>query len=239
MPKRTSDTFPLVIGGCLVLLALFLHSIYEDLLKEAVLKRLSTFMGIGEAELVSRLAEMAVPVIGAVAVGWIIYFYLKAHLSTDLPAVPRLSISFLESAPFVYDALKFRCYRFRVKNETDVLIGSCKAQMESAYKSDGTRIVSIPFSLRRSFSHDEIFTLRGGEEIFIDLLAVPLDPQYANFPAKIAELGAQDWPQFGNGGAVFPNETTLFTIQVLSNAPPARLTLKYENDGREWRVIRT
>src|SRR6266849_6331201 len=112
MPKRTSDSFPAIIGGCLVVLALFFHSIYEDLLKEAVLKRLSAFMGIQEAELVSRLAEMAVPIVGAVAVVWFLYFYLKAHLSQDLLSAPRLSITFLEEPPFVYQVdPKFRRYR--------------------------------------------------------------------------------------------------------------------------------
>jgi hypothetical protein len=72
MAKRTSDSFPAVIGGGIILLALFFHSIYEDLLKAAILGRLSAFMGIAEAELVSRLTEMAVPIIGAVADIWFV-----------------------------------------------------------------------------------------------------------------------------------------------------------------------
>jgi hypothetical protein len=69
----------------LVVLALFFHSIYEDLLKAAILKRLSAFMGIEEAELVSRLTEMAVPIVGAVAVVWFLYWYLKRELGAQQP----------------------------------------------------------------------------------------------------------------------------------------------------------
>jgi hypothetical protein len=85
MTKRTSDLFPVVIGGGVILLALFLHSIYEDLLKAAVLKRLSAFMEMPEAELVSRLAEMAVPIIGAVAIIWIVLRYVRRELRAEMP----------------------------------------------------------------------------------------------------------------------------------------------------------
>lgn len=238
MPKPPSDSFPTVVGGSLLLLVLLLHSIYEDLLKEAVFKYLSSVMGMQEAELISRLTEMAAPIVGMVVVIGFLSSYLKTQLSPDL--APRLSIAYLEKAPFVYDQPKYRCYRFAVKNETNLLIGSCKAQMESAYKSDGTRIVGIPFSLRRSFASDEIFTLRGGEEVFVDLLAIPLNPQYGNSIARIAEFGALNWPEFGSkGGAGFQNGPIIFTIQVLSDASPVRLTLKYEDDGGEWKVRRT
>jgi hypothetical protein len=85
MAKRPSDLFPAVIGGGVILLALFFHSIYEDLLKGAVLKRLSAFMGMPEAELVSRLAEMAGPIIGAVAVIWIVLWYDRRELRAEIP----------------------------------------------------------------------------------------------------------------------------------------------------------
>jgi hypothetical protein len=40
MWKQPKGSFLAVIGGGLILLPLFFHSIYEDLLKAAVLKRL-------------------------------------------------------------------------------------------------------------------------------------------------------------------------------------------------------
>jgi hypothetical protein len=80
MRKRTKDSFPAVIGGGLIILALFFHSIYEDLLKAAVLKRLSEVMGIAKAELVSRLTEMAGPIVGAVAVIWVVLWYARREL---------------------------------------------------------------------------------------------------------------------------------------------------------------
>jgi hypothetical protein len=236
--SRKSDNFPLVLlGGGLGLWLLF-HAIWDILFEDWLKHQLEHLAGHTVAEMIERFGSVGFPALAAIATVWFLYSYIKAHLSQNLPAAPYISITFLEEAPFIYTAPKYRCYRFRVKNETAVLIGSCKAQMESAYKSDGSCIVSIPFSLRRSFSHDEVFTLRGGEEIFIDLLAVPLDPQYAHFPARIAELGMKDWPELGSGGTCFPNEATKFTVQVLSDAPPARLTLKYENVDREWRVLR-
>src|SRR3954467_6335889 len=85
MPKRTKDSLPAIIGGSVILLALFFHSIYEDLLKAAVLKRLSAVMGIEEAELVSRLTEMALPIVGSVAVVWFLYGYLKRELLAQIP----------------------------------------------------------------------------------------------------------------------------------------------------------
>jgi hypothetical protein len=66
-------------------LALFFHSIYEDLLKAAVLKHLSAVMGMPEAELVSRLTEMAGPIVGAVAVIWIVLWYARRELRAELP----------------------------------------------------------------------------------------------------------------------------------------------------------
>jgi hypothetical protein len=85
MRKPTKDSFPAVIGGCVILLALFFHSIYEDLLKAAVLNRLSAVMGVPEAELVSGLTEMSLPILGSVAVVWFLYGYLKRELSAQDP----------------------------------------------------------------------------------------------------------------------------------------------------------
>jgi hypothetical protein len=85
MAKRISDSVPAVIGGGIILLSLFFHSIYEDLLKAAVLKRLSAVIGIEEAELVSRLTEMALPIMGAVAVVWFLYIYLKREMMAQIP----------------------------------------------------------------------------------------------------------------------------------------------------------
>jgi hypothetical protein len=85
MAKRTSDLFPAIIGGAVILLAIFFHSIYEDLLKAAVLKRLGAFVELPEAELVSRLAEMAVPIVGAVAVAWILLWYARREFRAGTP----------------------------------------------------------------------------------------------------------------------------------------------------------
>jgi hypothetical protein len=85
MRKATRDSFPAIIGGGLIILALFFHSIYEDLLKAAVLKHLSAVMGMPEAELVSRLTEMAGPIVGAVAVIWIVLWYARRELRAELP----------------------------------------------------------------------------------------------------------------------------------------------------------
>lgn len=85
MARRINDLVPAVVGGCLAVLALLFHSIYEDLLKAAVFKRLSAFMGVQEAELVSRLTEMALPILGSVAVVWFLYGYLKRELSAQTP----------------------------------------------------------------------------------------------------------------------------------------------------------
>jgi hypothetical protein len=236
--SRKSDNFPLVLlGGGLVLWLLF-HAIWDILFEDWLKHQLEHLAGHTVAEMIERFGSVGSPALAAIATVWFLYTYIKVDLSQNLPAAPGLSIAFWEDEPFVYTATKYRCYRFRVKNETNALIGSCKAQMESAYKSDGTRIVGIPFSLRRSFSAEELFTLRGGEEIFIDLLAVPLDPQYVPPLARIAELGMKDWPEIGTGGTCFPAEATRFTVQVLSDTPPVRLALKYENDGKEWRVLR-
>ena len=90
MRKRTKDSFPAVVGGGLIILALFLHSIYEDLLKAAVLKRLSEVMGIAEAELVSRLTEMTGPIVGAVAVIWVVLWYARRELRWRQKVTGRL-----------------------------------------------------------------------------------------------------------------------------------------------------
>lgn len=85
MAKRPGDLFPVIIGGSVILLALFFHSIYEDLLKAAVLKRLSALMDMPEAELLSRLTEMSVPIIGAVAVIWLVLLYARRELRAEIP----------------------------------------------------------------------------------------------------------------------------------------------------------
>ncbi len=85
MTRRTSDLFPAIIGGGIAVLAIFFHSIYEDLLKEAILKRLSAFIGVPEAEVVSRLTEMAVPIIGAVATVWILLWYAGREFRSGVP----------------------------------------------------------------------------------------------------------------------------------------------------------
>jgi hypothetical protein len=209
------------------------------------------YLGLGTLVMPESLDQFLTFMVVTVAVSWVVFFLVRllgapphfargdADVIADLKQriTPRLSVEFQSRPPFVFEQLKFRCYRFRVTNETNALVGSCKALMESAFKSDGTRIVEIPFSLRRSFTHDEIFTLRGGEEIFVDLLAVPLDSQFANYPAKLAELGVQVWPQFGTGGTCFGNEPTRFTVQVLSDAAPVRLALEYRKINGEWRVV--
>jgi hypothetical protein len=85
MAKRLSDSFPIVVGGGVVVVALFFHSIYEDLLKDIVLKRVSAFMGLPVAELVSRLTEMAVPIVGAVASIWIVLLFARREFRSVVP----------------------------------------------------------------------------------------------------------------------------------------------------------
>ena len=80
MDKKSEGFWPVVflVFG---LLALALHSLYEDLLKAALLRWLGGFVGVGEAELMGRLTEMAVPIAGAIAVLSFFYWFLKREFA--------------------------------------------------------------------------------------------------------------------------------------------------------------
>jgi hypothetical protein len=155
------------------------------------------------------------------------------------------SLFFEDRDPFVYDTtednIMFRCNRFRIFNDTGQTLLSCKAQVCSAVEN-GRQVVGIPFSLRRSFRHEEVFSLRPGEETFIDLLAVPLDMPFAHMPANLAVYGRK-WPQFDSSFAALRPECTI-VVQVLSERLPSTMTLRFENttaDPRQkegWQLSR-
>ena len=84
MDKKSEGFWP-VVFLLFGLLALALHSLYEDLLKAALLRWLGGFLGVGEAELMSRLTEMAVPIAGAIAVMSFFYWFLKREFAKQSP----------------------------------------------------------------------------------------------------------------------------------------------------------
>jgi hypothetical protein len=146
MAKRTSDLFPAVIGGGTILLALFIHSVYEDLLKAAVLKRLSAFMDMPEAELVSRLAEMAVPIVGAVAVVWIMLWFAWREVKAEIPN-PLLEAQRQQTEAILAhtEALKARPHSAEppASGGPIVLAGIVNALMEKAMQY-GFKMTAVP-----------------------------------------------------------------------------------------------
>jgi hypothetical protein len=153
-------------------------------------------------------------------------------------ANPRVRIEFGKGEPFAYTAkgrsgADFRCYRFRVTNVGLTPLGSCKAQIGKSFNDAGDQIVGILFSLQRSHSGTETFPLRPDEEKFVDLVAVPLAP-YANRPAKIAAWG-ESWPDFAQTtGTALPRKPCTLNIQVLSEAPASKISMRFEPVNGEW-----
>ena len=97
---------------------------------------------------------------------------------------PRIELEFSHGGPFAYtDHVNFdgkelfRCYRFSAKNVGSLPLIGCKAQVASILEDGGRETVGIPFSLKRNLQNTVTFALQPGEKEFIDLIAVPLDPQ--------------------------------------------------------------
>ena len=75
--RERSENFELVVLGAVGALSLAMHGIYESLLKELLVRLLGKVFGVGEAELMSRLLEMAIPLTSAIAIVWFLYWYLE------------------------------------------------------------------------------------------------------------------------------------------------------------------
>jgi hypothetical protein len=99
--RRFPDSVLIVFVGALLALSLAFHSIYEDLLKSAVLRQLGAVMGMTEAEVTGRLTEVAVPLLMAFGTLWYVFRYLKREFDAQLAATlkPSLNITFDPSNP--------------------------------------------------------------------------------------------------------------------------------------------
>jgi len=171
---------------------------------------------------------------------WIIGGLLRRVVVLEEKTRPKLKLAYENNIyPFIYDATdsrgrSYRCYRMRVKNGGLQQLNSCKAEVERAVRTDGVGVVNIPFSLKGTHYEGETFELRADQELFVDLVAVPLGEHFAGRAAKLAQWG-QSWPHVSSdvGEALLPQKPTKIFVQVLSEAPPAKLTLMFEpgDDG--------
>src|ERR1700732_3240498 len=107
--SRKSYNFPLVLlGGGLGLWLLF-HTIWSILFEDWLRHQLEQFAGHTVAEMIERFGSVGFPALAAIATVWFLYSYIEAHLDqslSDSALSPRLSITYREEAPFVYDAQK-------------------------------------------------------------------------------------------------------------------------------------
>jgi hypothetical protein len=86
---RRSDTFEVVVLGCVLALVLLFESIYEDLLKATVLRAFGQLVGSSEAELMAGLTQISLPVVAAVGVVWFLYRYLSRQFERELAEIVR------------------------------------------------------------------------------------------------------------------------------------------------------
>ena len=169
---------------------------------------------------------------GAIFVGLLFWWLLAFATEYRQKAEPCITLEFESEYPFVYlgerEGQNFRVYRFRATNEGGQVLHHCQAQMARAVQDDGLQTVNIAFSLRQSLNAKETFTLRRGEEIFVDVLSVPTVPGEAAV-APVAHWGqSTSFPALGNGAAALALQPTNITVQVLSEGAPAKMVLRFE-----------
>jgi hypothetical protein len=152
-------------------------------------------------------------------------------VALEAKVAPQIVLKFENEYPYVYERrvndVEYLCCRFLAINGGVEALTSCRAELARVVQDDGIKAVNIPFSLQRSITGlEETFVLRPGQEQYVDLMAIPklLRP---GLPIAIAQWG-ESWPEIGVKGAVMPHEPCTMTIQVLSEAPPARMTLRFE-----------
>jgi hypothetical protein len=182
-------------------------------------------------------AWVVIFILRLIAAPALLYTALEERYNNVATQMTGPSLFFEDKEPFVYETteanVRFRCNRFKIFNDTGDTLISCTAQVRGAVEN-GRQVVGIPFSLRRSFSHEEVFSLRPGEEAFIDLIAVPLDERFAGFVAKVATYG-ETWLRFESSGTGLSPECTII-VQVLSERLPSTMTLRLESTMRDSRL---
>src|SRR5882724_2677887 len=82
--RNRSESFPLIVILGLYFLALALHSIYEDLLKEIVLTLFGRLFGLRGGELMARITEMAIPITATILIVVFLYQYIKRELALPI-----------------------------------------------------------------------------------------------------------------------------------------------------------
>src|ERR1700758_5330028 len=81
---RKNDNLPLALGGPTLALSLLLHTIWSILFEDWLKQQLERFVGHTVAEMLERFGSVGFPILGAIAVVWLLYAYLKAHLMAEM-----------------------------------------------------------------------------------------------------------------------------------------------------------
>jgi hypothetical protein len=81
---RQKDNLPLALGGAALALFLLFDTIWSILFEDWLKLQLERFVGHTVAEMLERFGSVGFPVLGATAVVWLLYSYLKAHLRAEM-----------------------------------------------------------------------------------------------------------------------------------------------------------
>lgn len=160
----------------------------------------------------------------------------KIHFDDESPFVHDMTMPFADAAEAMYGTQKkLKMYRLSIENVGNLILDSCKTQVTRVTNEHGKEIVGINFSLMPMRVGTETFSIRPGEEEYVNLIAIPLNRP--GYPAKIAAWG-ETWPEFGPGGSALPEERATIEVRVLSDGPPARIFLEYVKMPDGWHLTR-
>ncbi|TPQ31527.1 hypothetical protein C2U70_23805 [Bradyrhizobium guangdongense] len=242
MQRKPDDNYPLLIGGGVIVLALFLHSIYEDLLKAAILQKLGALMGVTEAEIVGRMTEMALPSVGAIAVVWLLYKLIQSRLAQDYAeqAAPRIKFTgnaTLETSEFSHDgSFGGEHSLLTVENCGSSILEKCSIKIEAVTPPNGPRQelqVSLTTEARNTPNRIGRFSLSGGERKRIPLTSLEVSrPGQSGFPVLVETTS-------GQLQLTYPGQHLLEISANAEIGQPERRVLRIDldSDGRakiEW-----
>jgi hypothetical protein len=98
---RKSDNMSLAVLGGILALFLLLHTIFNILFEEWIKHQLEHHVGYTVAEMIERFGAIALPVLAAICVVWLLFHYLKREFNRELQTLLLQQAARFE---LVYDA---------------------------------------------------------------------------------------------------------------------------------------
>jgi hypothetical protein len=81
--RRHSEYFELVLVGFVAAFTYLFQPIFEHIFAGAILARLEQYIQISEAEVISRLSEIVIPVAGSILLIWAMYRFLTREITRE------------------------------------------------------------------------------------------------------------------------------------------------------------